>query len=163
MGFARTGGGWGSSSAPEPGKGGGEQRSGSVSSAATLNGLRVLVVEDDPDARELVSTILADAGAVVESASSAAEGFEAVRTFQPQLLLSDIGMPGEDGYSLIRRVRRLDAAEGGAVPSIALSAFTSAQDRSRALRSGFTVHLGKPVMVHELVCAVVNLAALVPR
>jgi CheY-like chemotaxis protein len=127
--------------------------------SGSLGGLRVLVVEDDPDARELVTTILEDAGAVVESAPSAATGFDAVRRFQPQLLVSDIGMPDEDGYSLIRRVRALAEDEGGGIPSIALTAYTRREDRDKAIGAGFTLHMGKPVSPLALVTAVRALAA----
>jgi CheY-like chemotaxis protein len=144
---------------------GGSARGGSVPSFGrgqrgvnVLQGLRVLVVEDDPDARELVETILAEAGAVVQSAPSAASGFAAVRTFHPQLIVSDIGMPDEDGYSLIRRVRALGEEEGGRVPSIALTAYTRAEDRAKALGAGFTLHMGKPVSPTALVSAVQHLA-----
>jgi CheY-like chemotaxis protein len=123
-----------------------------------LAGLRVLVVEDDTDARELVTAILEDAGAIVEAAESAAAGFVAVRSFQPQLLLSDISMPDEDGYSLIRRVRALGEAEGGGIPSIALTAHTRIEDRTKALRAGFNLHMGKPVRPDDLVAAVKTLA-----
>jgi CheY-like chemotaxis protein len=124
-----------------------------------LAGLRVLVVEDDADARELVSTILEDAGAIVSSADSAASGFDAVSAFHPQLLVSDIGMPGEDGYSLIRRIRALGVEAGGGLPSVALTAFTRPEDRARALTAGFTVHMGKPVSPTELVTTLKNLAS----
>jgi CheY-like chemotaxis protein len=148
---------------PEPGGG---ARSGAVPPSGrgqrrvdVLQGLRVLVVEDDPDARELVMTILEEAGAVVQSAPSAATGFAAVRTFHPQLIVSDIGMPDEDGYSLIRRVRALGEDEGGRVPSIALTAYTRAEDRAKAIGAGFTLHMGKPVSPTALVSAVQHLAA----
>jgi PAS domain S-box-containing protein len=130
---------------------------------AALAGLRVLVVEDDPDARELVSATLTNAGAVVRSAASASEGFEAVLAFRPQILVSDIAMPGEDGYSLIGRVRSLDADQGGNLPSIALTAYTRAEDRTKALAAGFTTHIGKPVNPNDLVAAVTNLAAFARR
>lgn len=126
--------------------------------AGALSGLRVLVVEDDTDIRELLIAVLADAGAVVESAESAAAGLNAVCCFQPQLLVSDIGMPGEDGYSFIRRVRALGAHAGGNIPSIALTAFSSATDREKALGAGFTLHLSKPIDPVDLVCAVKKLA-----
>ena len=131
----------------------GEQRSDSPS----LEGLRVLVVEDDPDIRFLLGCILTDAGAQVASAESAAEGFEALRGFHPQLVVSDIGMPCEDGYSFIRRVRALGADGGGLVPSIALTAFTTDADRAKALGAGFTLHMGKPVEASDLVCAIKTL------
>jgi CheY-like chemotaxis protein len=123
-----------------------------------LSGLRVLVVEDDADARELVTAILEDAGAVVEAAESAAAGFAAMTSFRPNLLVSDISMPDEDGYSLIRRVRALAVTDGGDIPSIALTAHTRIEDRAKALRAGFTLHLGKPVRPVDLVSAVKTLA-----
>jgi CheY-like chemotaxis protein len=119
----------------------------------------VLIVEDDPDARELMIAILEDAGAVVDSAESAAAGFAAMRTFRPELLVSDIGMPGEDGYSLIRRIRSLGPTEGGAIPSIALTAYTRLEDRAKALGAGFTVHMGKPIRPTDLVAAIQALVA----
>jgi CheY-like chemotaxis protein len=131
--------------------------------SGALGGLRILVVEDDPDARELVSAILEDAGAVVESAPSAATGFAALRSFHPQLLVSDIGMPDEDGYSLIRRVRALGEAEGGHIPSIALTAYTRPEDRAKALGAGFTLHMGKPISPVALVSAIQKLATPQPR
>jgi CheY-like chemotaxis protein len=126
--------------------------------ARLLSGLRVLVVEDDADARELVTAILEDAGAVVEAAESAAAGFAAMRSFRPNLLVSDISMPDEDGYSLIRRVRALAVIDGGDIPSIALTAHTRIEDRAKALRAGFTLHMGKPVRPVDLVSAVKTLA-----
>lgn len=125
----------------------------------SLAGLRILVVEDDQDARELVSAVLADAGAVVECASSVAEGIEAFSRFAPELLMSDIGMPDEDGYSLMRRVRALGAAGGGAIPAIAVTAFTRREDRVQAQAAGFSLHLGKPVLPAELVAAAEMLTA----
>ncbi|HZU83242.1 MAG TPA: PAS domain S-box protein [Polyangiaceae bacterium] len=130
---------------------------------ATLGGLRVLVVDDDPDARELLHDLLVSAGARVETAESAAAGLEAVRRFRPDVLVSDIGMPVEDGYTFVRHVRALDRSEGGAIPSIALTAYTRGEDRTKALAAGFTTHVAKPVNPHDLVSAVANLGALVRR
>jgi CheY-like chemotaxis protein len=126
--------------------------------SSLLSGLRILVVEDDADARELVAAILEGAGAIVEAVESAAAGFAAMRSFRPQLLVSDISMPDEDGYSLIRRVRALAVAEGGDIPSIALTAYTRIEDRAKALRAGFNLHMGKPVRPVDLVSAVKTLA-----
>jgi hypothetical protein len=128
-----------------------------------LRHVRVLLVEDDADARELVGGVLLDAGAVVKSVSSAAAAFDALPTFRPQLLVSDIAMPDEDGYSLIRRIRALDPRQGGTIPSIALTALTRAEDRTKALAAGFTTHIGKPVNPDDLVAALGNLAAFVAR
>lgn len=127
--------------------------------AKSLAGLRILVVEDDTDARELVCAVLADVGAVVECASSVAEGLDAFSRFIPELLVSDIAMPEEDGYSLMRRVRALDASAGGAIPAIAVSAFTRPEDRVEALAAGFSLHVGKPVLPADLVHAVQALIA----
>jgi PAS domain S-box-containing protein len=125
-----------------------------------LLGVRVLVVDDDRDARDLLSAVLAQAGALVEVASSAEAGFSALRSFRPHVLVSDVGMPGEDGLSFMRRVRALDPAEGGAVPSIALTAYTRGEDRTKALAAGFTEYVGKPVDPDQLVAAIEGLAAL---
>jgi CheY-like chemotaxis protein len=130
---------------------------------AMLSRVRVLLVEDDADARELVGAILVEAGAVVKSVSSAAAAIEALPRFRPQLLVSDIAMPDEDGYSLIRRIRALDAAHGGAIPSLALTAYTRTEDRTKALAAGFTTHIGKPVNPKDLIAALSNLAAFVGR
>jgi CheY-like chemotaxis protein len=126
--------------------------------ASALADLRVLVVDDDADMRELVSAILVQEGAIATTADSAQSGFDALGTFHPQLLVSDIGMPGEDGYSLIRRVRALNASDGGTIPAIALTAFRRTEDRRLALIAGFDVHLGKPVLPETLVDAAIALA-----
>jgi PAS domain S-box-containing protein len=136
-----------------------EPRSGQLPSS--LKGLRVLLVEDDRDARELLSAVLVEAGAEVQSAASVAAAVQAFASFHPQILVSDIGMPDEDGYSLIRRIRALGAEDGGAIPSIALTAYTRAEDRTKALGEGFTTHIGKPVNPLDLVAAVSNLACFV--
>jgi CheY-like chemotaxis protein len=128
---------------------------------SALRGLRVLVVDDDLDARDIITSALGDAGAVVRTAESAAAGFDALRPFRPQVLISDIGMPGEDGLSFIRRVRALKRSEGGAIPSIALTAYARSEDRTRVLAAGFTTHVGKPVNPYDLVAAVASLALFV--
>jgi CheY-like chemotaxis protein len=106
---------------------------------------RVLVVDDDPDARRLVSLILAQAGAIVEEAGSADVAFASLRDFRPQLLVSDIEMPVEDGYCLMRRIRAVAAEGGGNVPAIALTGTSGGAARREALSAGFTEHLTKPV------------------
>lgn len=128
-------------------------------SALSLRGLRLLVVDDEPDARALLSDVLSAAGAEVESADSATSAFEAFRSFHPHVLISDIGMPGEDGYALIRRVRDVPSEHGGGVPAIALTAYTRHEDRMKALAAGFTTHIGKPVDPEELAFAIASLAA----
>jgi PAS domain S-box-containing protein len=124
---------------------------------ARLDGLRVLVVDDEPDARELLSTVLAQSGAEVTVASGAAEALDKLRIVKPDLLLSDIEMADEDGYSLIRRVRALEDAAARRVPAIALTAHARPADRLRALSEGFQMHIPKPVEPVELVLAVANL------
>ncbi len=128
-----------------------------------LSDLRVLVVDDDDDARSLVAEFLRGAGALVETAASAASGLAAIEAFRPDVLVSDIGMPGEDGFSFIRRVRALGPSRGGTLPAVALTAYTRSQDRTKALAAGFTSHVGKPVDPADLLAAVGNLAALVKR
>jgi PAS domain S-box-containing protein len=121
----------------------------------TLNGIKVLVVDDDPDARDILARILRGGGASVITASSAAEALEILTASKPALLISDIGMPGEDGYDLIRTVRALAEDDCGRVPAVALTAFARSEDRQRALLAGYQLHVAKPVEPSELltVCA----------
>jgi CheY-like chemotaxis protein len=125
---------------------------------AELRGLKVLIVDDEDDTRELVATTFSGCGCVVQGASSAREALEAVRAFHPDVIVSDIGMPGEDGYELVRRLRRLPPEEGGRTPAAALTAYARAEDRRQALRAGFEMHLPKPVEPAELLAAVATLA-----
>ncbi len=108
-------------------------------------GLTVLLVDDEQDARDALRLILQQNGMVVTTATSAREAFELMESMQPDLLLSDIAMPGEDGLSLMRRVRMLPFDRGGQIPAIALSAYASAEDRRKALLAGFQRHIPKPV------------------
>jgi signal transduction histidine kinase/ActR/RegA family two-component response regulator len=130
-----------------------------IDDAPSLAGVRVLVVDDEEDARELVATILTRCGAEVEVAHSASEGLVTLERRRPDVLLSDIEMPDEDGYSLIRRVRSLPGERGGLVPAAALTAYASAQDRAKALAAGFDVHVPKPIQPAELVAVVASLRA----
>jgi CheY-like chemotaxis protein len=125
-----------------------------------LRGFRVLVVDDDPDTRELLTEILNRAGASPLTASSTREALAILDSHQPHLLISDIGMPGEDGHVLIRTIRTRTASCGGRIPAIALTAYTRAQDRRRSLTAGFQCHLTKPADPMELLAQV---AALVGR
>ncbi len=125
-------------------------------SLAVLDGLRVLVVDDENDARDLLSEALSSYGAVVETASSAEECLDILRRFGPDVLVSDIGMPGEDGYRLIRRVRTESPAPS--VPAIALTAFARPEDVHRARAAGFQRHVAKPVEPRVLARAVRELA-----
>jgi len=124
----------------------------------SLGGLHVLVVDDDDDTLDALRHLLEQSGARVSTASSASTAFQALAGEPPDVLLSDIGMPGEDGFSLIRRVRGLDPERGGKVPAAALTAYTQPSDRDRALSAGFQAFLAKPVDPRELAAAVARLA-----
>jgi PAS domain S-box-containing protein len=126
--------------------------------ALNLRGIRVLVVDDEPDARETLTEILEHCDAQVLAVGSAAEAMRELERFKPHVLLSDIGMPGEDGYALIRRVRELPPERGGRVPAAALTAFARSEDRRKALLAGFQMHVSKPVEVNELATVVATLA-----
>jgi PAS domain S-box-containing protein len=129
-----------------------------LASVASLTGIRVLVVDDEADARELLITILEKCGAEVQAAGSAVEGFEIVNEWRPHVIVSDIGMPQEDGYMFIRRVRALAPEKGGGTPAAALTAYTKIEDRLRALSAGFQTHVGKPVDPTELAAVIGSLA-----
>ena len=116
-----------------------------------LDELKILVVDDEADTRELLRQGLEYCGATVSVAGSAAEAVEALMAQTPDILISDIGMPGVDGYDLIRQVRRLPATDGGKIPAIALTAYTRTEDRLQALRAGYDMHVPKPVELAELV------------
>jgi CheY-like chemotaxis protein len=130
---------------------------------AQLRGLRILVVEDEPDGRELAERLLTEHGCVVVAVDSAQAALEAIAAEQPDILISDIGLPGEDGYSLIQRIRQLNRADGGALPAIALTAFARSEDRTRALLAGFQAHVAKPVDTAELLATVASLANMLKR
>jgi len=123
-----------------------------------LAGVRVLVVEDEADTRDLLAAALGHSGAEVDPAASAAEALAALRRRRPDVMVCDIGMPGEDGYSLLERVRALASEDGGLVPAIALTAYARSDDRRRALAAGFQIHLSKPVDPDELISAVARMA-----
>jgi CheY-like chemotaxis protein len=126
--------------------------------AADLSGIKVLVVDDELDARDLIKQVLADCEAEVLTADTADEALMLVEKERPHVLLSDIGMPDVDGFELLRRVRALGRARGGRIPAIALTAFAGSDDRTRALRAGFIVHVSKPVEPSELVATVATVA-----
>jgi PAS domain S-box-containing protein len=123
-----------------------------------LAGVKVLLVDDEADARTLITRVLMQCKAEVRAAATADEGVEEVRKFQPDILISDIGMPGKDGYQFIREVRSLPAREGGEVPAIALTAFARSEDRTRAMLAGYQVHIVKPIEPQELLATVGSLA-----
>jgi PAS domain S-box-containing protein len=126
--------------------------------AVMLNGLRVLLVEDDADSRELVVRVLRDRGADVTATSSAADAMRVFPSLKPDVLVSDIGMPEQDGYALIAQIRSLAAENGGHVPAIALTALARPEDRNKALRVGYQVHVPKPVDADELAKVVKDVA-----
>jgi PAS domain S-box-containing protein len=129
--------------------------------ATQLTGVRVLVVEDDEDARALIGTMLERSGAVVISASSVTEALQAFDVASPDtpinVLVSDIGMAGEDGYDLVRKVRLLAPERGGLTPAIALTGYASRKDRAQAIEAGYQAHIAKPIEPGELVTAVARL------
>jgi PAS domain S-box-containing protein len=129
----------------------------SVECPERLDGLTVLIVDDEVDTRELLRIGIGRCGAEVATAGSVAEALEVMVTARPHLLISDIGMAGEDGYDLIRKVRALPVEDGGKVPAIALTAYARMEDRLRALRAGYQMHVPKPVELTELVTVMASL------
>ena len=125
---------------------------------ARLDGLRVIVADDDPEGLMLAETILTRAGADVRTCRSAAEALGLLLEWRPDVLVSDIEMPGEDGYALIRQVRALPAGSGGMTPAIALTAYGRSQDRLRSVSAGFNMHVPKPVDPGELTAIVASVA-----
>jgi signal transduction histidine kinase/ActR/RegA family two-component response regulator len=128
-----------------------------INSPQSLAGLHLLVVDDDLDARRLMTEILMRCGAEVTAVASAAEALEALESLKPHLLVSDIEMPDEDGYSLIRKVRKMEAQREERLPAIALTAHARAEDRLRALSEGYQSHIAKPVEPSELVAAIADM------
>lgn len=120
--------------------------------------VRVLLVEDDEDSREMLKTMFEQNGMETAGVNSAAEALEILPTFKPDVLISDIGLPDEDGYELIGKIRQLSPAQGGLTPAIALTGYVSPQDRDRAFQVGYQKHLSKPVDIDELLALVKELA-----
>ncbi|HEU0199074.1 MAG TPA: ATP-binding protein [Burkholderiaceae bacterium] len=127
--------------------------------AVRLDGVRVLVVDDEPDARQLIKQVLLQSRAEVVTAASAAEALRLVRVERPDIVVSDIGMPEKDGYQFMREMRGLPIGEGGGIPAIALTAFARSEDRTRAMMAGYQVHIAKPIEPAELLATVASLAA----
>jgi CheY-like chemotaxis protein len=122
-----------------------------------LEGVRVLVVDDEVDTRDLLRAVLSKRGARVTTAESASVALKKIWRRKPDVLISDVGMPGTDGYELMRRVRLLPEERGGRIPAVALTAYAREQDRKRALAAGYQLHLTKPVEVAELSATVAHL------
>lgn len=122
-----------------------------------LSGLKILIVDDEPDSREILRVVLMQSGATVASAASASEAVKELARNDFDVLVSDIGMPVEDGYALIGKVRRQPANKNGRIPAIALTAYARVEDRVRALNAGFQAHIPKPVEPVELIAVIVSL------
>jgi signal transduction histidine kinase/ActR/RegA family two-component response regulator len=122
-----------------------------------LEGVRVLLVDDDRDTLNMLAAVLTACRATIHTASSADEALEALRWFRPDVLVSDLAMPGEDGYSLIKRLRAHEGEAGGKIPAVALTAYVRVKDRTRALAAGFNMFVPKPVEPTELIAAVASL------
>jgi PAS domain S-box-containing protein len=135
-----------------------EAPSAPLTRSLDLQGIRVLVVDDEADTRDMVAAILKSQGAQVEVAASVVEALAALGRVRPHILVSDVEMPGQDGYDLIRQVRRLSPEVGGKVPAAALTAYARPEDRMRALIAGYQIHVPKPVQPAELVAVVASLA-----
>ncbi len=122
-----------------------------------VRGLKALIVEDDADSREMLVNVIRQWGIEPVAVSSAAEALAAIKRLRPDVLISDIGMPGEDGYDLIRKVRALEPAQGGLVPAVALSGYASEEDKARSLLSGFQAHITKPIELDLLISTITTL------
>lgn len=123
----------------------------------SLTGLRVLVVDDEADARDYIATVLQQSGAEARSVTSVTQALAMLTQWQPDLLVSDIAMPEQDGYTLIRQVRSLAPEQGGRIPAVALTAYARGEDRDRALAAGFQLHISKPVEPSQLTVAIAKL------
>lgn len=124
----------------------------------TLEGIRILIVDDEADARNFVTTVLETCGASITAVNSAREAIEAISKFSFDVLVSDIGMPEEDGYQLIHKIRALKPEQGGEIPAVALTAYARAEDRSQTISAGYQIHLSKPVEPAAIAGVVANLA-----
>jgi signal transduction histidine kinase/ActR/RegA family two-component response regulator len=126
-----------------------------------LDDLRVLVVDDDTDSREILKIMLTRCGASVKTAGAVSEALETIKEWLPDVLISDIGMPEEDGYSLINKIRALDPESGGMIPAVALTGYAGSDDRPRSLSAGYHTHIAKPVEFSELATVVASLGRIV--
>ncbi|MEH2205220.1 MAG: response regulator [Nostoc sp.] len=135
-------------------------KSSSPVASTPLAGLRVLVVDDEADTRNFLSFMFEDYGAFATAVASVDEALAVLEQAKPDILISDIGMSGQDGYTLIRKLRSLEPEKGGCIPAIALTAYTREEDRLEALRAGFQQHLSKPIDPNKLISAVVNVLEL---
>lgn len=123
-----------------------------------LTGVKVLVVDDEPGAQALVKRVLSQCKAEVVTVGGADDGLAAVKEFRPDVIVSDIGMPGKDGYQFLREVRGLRPEHGGRTPAVALTTFARSEDRTRAMLAGYQVHVAKLIEPQELVATVASLS-----
>jgi PAS domain S-box-containing protein len=130
----------------------------STQSLGNLSGVQVLIVDDEPDVRELLTTVLEERGATVTAVSSAVDALKALEQSNPDVLVSDIAMPFQDGYTLIRKIREIEAERGGTLPAVALTAYAREEDCKNAIASGFQIHMSKPVNTAQFLMAVANLS-----
>jgi len=124
----------------------------------SLDNLKVLLVDDDPDTLQILSVLLSESRATVQTAISVTQAMEMLEWYQPDVLVSDLAMPGEDGYSLIRKVRALEANTGRQTQAVALTSYVRVDDRAKALSAGFNMFVPKPVQPEELISALASLA-----
>lgn len=128
-----------------------------IETSKPTEGIHVLLVEDNDDSREMLTVLFAQANLQITAVASAAEALAKLERIKPDILISDIGMPDEDGYALIRKVRQFAPEKGGQIPAIALTGYASLQDRAAALKAGYHEHLSKPVDIDELLKLVKNI------
>jgi CheY-like chemotaxis protein len=122
-----------------------------------LEGIKILVVDDDIDSRDFIVFVLEQEGAIVTPATSAFAALDVLTKFTPDIMVSDIGMPEMDGYALMRQIQLLAAEQGGTIPAIALTAYAGEYDQKRALAAGFLLHISKPVEPDKLVAVVTQM------
>lgn len=127
-----------------------------------INGLRVLVVDDDVSTLEMLTAVLDHGGAQVKNSTSAANALELLQQWKPDLLLSDIAMPDKNGYWLIAKLRELEEARGGRIPAVALTAYVRVEDRVRVLKAGYDMFVPKPVHLSELMATLAGLVSTKP-
>jgi CheY-like chemotaxis protein len=135
----------------------GELSKDQISSSLALKGVAVLVVDDESDARDLITIALRQSGADVKSADNVRAALKILDQWKPDVLVSDIGMPGEDGYQFMRKVRARKPERGGLIPALAVTGYAGADDAERALKAGYQTHMSKPVVLRELVTIVASL------
>jgi CheY-like chemotaxis protein len=124
----------------------------------SVDGLKVLLVDDDPDTLQLLTVTLSELGAKIQAATSAPEALEFLQWYKPDVMVCDLAMPDEDGYSLIGKIRALEEGGVNQTPAVALTAYVRVEARARALSAGFNMFVPKPVQLNELVSAIANLA-----